>query len=208
MLPGHNPIPLPKSPESGHASTTAVATGPASGSVAESSATVLLEQRHQSERLDLRVLSSLRRIIRSVDLHSKELATKTGITAPQLVCLLTLVEHGAITATTISREVFLSPSTVVGILDRLEEKKLVTRERSTKDRRLVTLSVTEEGRRVAAHAPSPLQDTLTEALSALPLNEQIEIAQSLERVVSLMEAQHIDAAPILATGPIVKPQSP
>lgn len=130
------------------------------------------------------------------------------MTAPQLVCLLTLVEQGAITATTISREVFLSPSTVVGILDRLEEKGLVRRERGSKDRRIVTVSVTEEGRRVAEHAPSPLQDTLTEALHTLPLEEQIDIAKSLERVVNLMEAQHIDAAPILASGPIVKPQTP
>jgi len=162
------------------------------------------DSRQISERVDLRVLSAMRRIIHCVDLYSRELAAKTSITAPQLVCLITLAERGPMTATTISREVFLSPSTVVGILDRLEEKGLVRRERVSKDRRVVTVTASEQGRTVAESAPSPLQSRLTEALGALPLLDQVAIAESLERVVNLMEAQDIDAAPILATGPIVK----
>jgi DNA-binding MarR family transcriptional regulator len=156
-----------------------------------------------SERVDLRVLSAMRRIIHSVHLYSRELAAKTQITAPQLVCLITLAEQGPMTATTISREVFLSPSTVVGILDRLEEKGLVKRERVSKDRRVVTITISEQGCSVVDTAPSPLQSRLTEALGALPVPEQIAIAKSLERVVGLMEAQDIDAAPILATGSLV-----
>jgi hypothetical protein len=70
---------------------------------------------------------------------------------------------------------------------------------------VVTVTITQEGRKLAGGAPSPLQNRLTEALSVLPLPEQIAIAKSLERVVNLMEAQHIDASPILETGPIVKP---
>jgi DNA-binding MarR family transcriptional regulator len=157
------------------------------------------------ERFDLRILRAMRRIIRSVDLYSKELAVKTGMTAPQLVCLLTVVEHRSITATAISREIHLSPSTVVGILDRLEEKGLVKRERGRDDRRVVSVTATGEGDRIARRAPSPLQKTLADELAALPESEQATIARSLERVVSLMEAQHIDAGPILDTGPINPP---
>ena len=147
----------------------------------------------------------MRRIIHCVDLYSRELASRSRITAPQLVCLITLAEQGPMTATTISREVFLSPSTVVGILDRLEEKGLVKRERVSKDRRVVTVTISEAGRKLAETAPSPLQSRLTEALSLLPVPEQIAIAKSLERVVGLMEAHHLDVPPILETGPIDKP---
>jgi len=163
-----------------------------------------LDPRQLSERVDLRVLSAMRRIIHCVDLYSRELAAKTRITTPQLVCLITLAERGPMTATTISREVFLSPSTVVGILDRLEEKGLVKRERVSKDRRVVTVTISEAGRKLAETAPSPLQSRLTEALGLLPLPEQIAIAKSLERVVSLMEAQNLDVTPFLETGSIVK----
>ena len=145
-------------------------------------------------QVDLRVLSAIRRIIRSFDLYSRELAAKARITSPQLVCLLAVAERGKTTATIMGREVFLNPSTIVGILDRLEAKGLVRRERDENDRRVMFVNITEKGRQLARSAPSPLQDTLTEALRALPGEEQIKIVESLERVVTLMEAQGIDAA--------------
>lgn len=156
-------------------------------------------------RYDLRILRSMRRIIRSVDLYSKQLASASGITAPQLICLLAVVDHGQLTATAISREIHLSPSTVVGILDRLEEKGLVRRDRDREDRRVVTVTATDAGRRLASEAPSPLQKTLADSLNVLPELEQATIALSLERIVALMEVQHLDSSPILETGPINPP---
>jgi DNA-binding MarR family transcriptional regulator len=153
-------------------------------------------------RYDLRVLRSLRAIIRSVDLYSKELVATNQITAPQLVCLLHAVNHGPVTATAIGRAVHLSASTVVGILDRLEEKDLIARQRSQEDRRLVQVRATPAGAELANRAPSPLQQTLAKALVGLPELEQATIALALERVVTLMEAPPLDYAPILTTGPI------
>jgi len=155
-----------------------------------------------ANRYDLRVLRSLRAIIRSVDLYSRELAASNQITAPQLVCLLHAVHHGPVTATSIGRAVHLSASTVVGILDRLEEKGLVERHRSEEDRRQVQVRATTAGMDLARQAPSPLQQTLAKALNGLPELEQATIALALERVVTLMEAPPLDYAPILTTGPI------
>jgi DNA-binding MarR family transcriptional regulator len=153
-------------------------------------------------RYELRILRALRRIIHSVDLYSKELAATNRITAPQLMCLLHVVNSGPVSATAIGREVHLSPSTVVGILDRLEEKGLIARERSREDRRIVRVTATPEGVELSRKAPSPLQQTLANSLRELPDLEQATIALSLERIVALMEAPEVDAAPILATGPI------
>lgn len=161
-----------------------------------------VESSRAAARYDLRILRSLRRIVRSIELYSKQLESTNQITAPQLICLLAIVEHGPLTATAISREVHLSASTVVGILDRLEEKGLVARTRALDDRRVVQVTATTRGIELARRAPSPLQQTLANALNALPELEQATIALSLERVVTLMEAQRLDAAPILATEPI------
>ncbi len=155
-----------------------------------------------SQHYDVRILRALRRIIRSVELYSKHLSVTNKITAPQLVCLLTIVGRGPVTPTAISREVHLSPSTVVGILDRLEEKGLVIRTRMRVDRRLVQVSATPAGVALAESAPSPLQKALAVALNRLPELEQATIALSLERIVALMEVEELDASPILATGPI------
>ena len=149
-------------------------------------------------QVDLRVLSAIRRIIRSVDLYSRELAAKARVTWPQLACLLAIAEKEKTTATLISRQVFLSPSTIVGILDRLEAKGLARRKRDENDRRVITITITEKGKRLARSAPSLLQDTLTEALRELPAKEQIGIAESLERIVVLMEARRNNTASLAA----------
>ncbi len=159
-------------------------------------------------RYDLRVFQSLRRIIRAVDLHSRRLLTQHQITGPQLVCLLSISETPEITPSLLARHVHLSPSTVIGILDRLEAKGLVARRRASRDRRLVRVSLTTEGLALVANAPSPLQDTLAEAMSELPESELTTIAESLDRIVELMEVRHIDAAPMLETGPIEQREKP
>ncbi|WP_233235276.1 MarR family winged helix-turn-helix transcriptional regulator [Bordetella sp. LUAb4] len=147
-----------------------------------------------AQQYDLRILRALRRITRSIALHSRQLAAVSHITAPQLMCLRTVIASGPITATAISREIHVSPSTVVGILDRLEDKGLVRRERSREDRRTVFVTATPAGIALAEEAPSPLQKHLAEALNALPELEQATITLSLERIVALME-QGGQAAP-------------
>ncbi len=149
---------------------------------------------------ELRILQSLRRIIRAVDIHSHKLASRHNITGPQLGCLLAIKEEAPITNSKLAKKVYLSPSTVVGIVDRLEEKGLVCRNRDKKDRRLVYISTTEAGEELITDAPSLLQDTLSNALLQLPELEQISITMALEKLVDLMEARHIGAAPVLETG--------
>ncbi|NYT81558.1 MarR family transcriptional regulator [Alcaligenaceae bacterium] len=143
---------------------------------------------HSSQQYDLRILRAMRRITRSVALHSRQLAAFSNITAPQLVCLRAVIERGPLTATAISREIHVSASTVVGILDRLEDKGLVRRERGREDRRIVFVSATPEGVKLASETPSPLQQKLADALKALPELEQATITLSLERIVDLMES--------------------
>src|SRR5690625_5918743 len=93
----------------------------------------------EAQEYDLRILRALRRITRSIALHSRQLAACSNITAPQLVCLGAIIERGPITATELSRKMHVSASTVVGILDRLEGKGLIHRERG-RDRKSTRLN--------------------------------------------------------------------
>lgn len=161
---------------------------PAPGAALPGSAQAVTEAQ-AAVRYDLRILRAIRCIIRRVDLYSKQLSATLQITVPQLVCLLTVADYGPITATALSRDVQLSASTVVGILDRLEEKGWIERLRDRDDRRVVLVSATPEGKTMARQAPSPLQQRLADALAGLPDLEQATIALSLERVVALMDVQ-------------------
>jgi DNA-binding MarR family transcriptional regulator len=149
---------------------------------------------------DKRILRSLRRIIRSVELRSHKIAQHYNITGPQLACLHTIIDHGPMTSATLSSHLVLSPSTIVGIVDRLQEKGWVTRHRSTTDRRRILLDVTEAGRSVVKNAPLPLQDTLLQSLEEVSELERVAITLALEKVVDMLEAGAIPAAPILEAG--------
>ncbi len=148
------------------------------------------------------ILRALRRITRSIDLHSRHLASTYGLTGPQLVALRAIAKRGPLTPSEVAREISLSQATVTGIVDRLSARQLVTRARSTKDRRLVTVTITPAGLALIDSAPSPLQERFALRLGTLSAEEQAIIRLTLEKIVRMMDGEDLDAAPILSTSPV------
>ena len=146
------------------------------------------------------VLIALRRVIRATDLHSKHQAKTTGLTAPQILLLQTIRDKGDATIGGLANQISLSQATVTSILDRLEKKELVYRERSTEDKRKVHAYLTELGTETLKEAPLPLQDQFTRQFGDLQKWEQTMIISSLQRIAQMMDAQHIDASPVLDVG--------
>lgn len=157
---------------------------------------------------DDRVLAALRRIVRAIDLHSRHLVDAFGVTAPQLVALRELSRLGRVPVGVLARGVRVSQPTMTGILDRLERRGLVRRTRDVVDRRRVSVEVTAEGRSLMGSAPSPLQDRFRCEFARLQDWEQTQMLATLQRIAAMMDAEEIDAAPVLTTGPAVaSPQS-
>ena len=148
------------------------------------------------------VLIALRRVTRAVDLHSKHLMKTSGLTAPQMLILQTLRDHGDAIISDIAKQVSLSQATVTSIIDRLEKRQLVVRERSSQDKRKVFACLTDEGAEIIRNAPPPLQEYFKRQFRDLQDWEQMQIISSLQRVAQMMDAQHIDAAPLLDVGAI------
>lgn len=151
---------------------------------------------------NLWIFRSLRRIMRAVDIHSRKLSAEFLVTGPQLLCLQTLHDDGPLTTSALAKLIHLSSSTVVGILDRMEQKGWLVRERSRGDRRVVLVDLTADGEKFLAEAPGLLQDRLAQGLQRLPEREQLEIAQALEKIVKLLEMEKQEVAPLLEAGPI------
>lgn len=146
------------------------------------------------------VLVSLRRIIRATDLHSRKLGKRTGLTTPQLVIIQAIGDLRDPTVSDIAKAVSLSLATVTTILNRLEGHGLVHRERSSLDRRRVIVTLTDQGEAMRASAPRPLQDSFVERFTRLESWEQHQIVAALERVATMMDAEELDAAPLLLSG--------
>ncbi|MCQ3828955.1 MarR family winged helix-turn-helix transcriptional regulator [Microbulbifer elongatus] len=146
------------------------------------------------------VLITLRRLIRATDLHSKQLVKTAGLTAPQLLLLQAIREQGQVTIGALAKEISLSQATVTTILDRLEKRGLVYRERSSEDKRKVHAYLTDKGADIIRDAPTPLQEHFVKQFRDLREWEQSMIISSLQRVALMMDAEHIDASPVLDVG--------
>ncbi len=157
---------------------------------------------------DIRLMRAIRRVIRAVDLHSKSLKQRADFTTPQLVCLTALAQKGPLTLKALSESIDLSPSTVLGIVDRLHAKGLVERRRGDRDRRQVMLSITDAGQGALLSAPYPLQHTLLEGFHGLSELEQSTLTLAMERVVELLGARNLDAAAILDVAPLPETRQP
>jgi DNA-binding MarR family transcriptional regulator len=129
-----------------------------------------------------------------------------GLSGPQLLCLRQLRAQGELLSGALAKGMSLSPATVTGILDRLEARGLVARERQVEDKRTVVVRLTDGGRALIEQAPPPLQDSFVRKLRALPERRQAEISRTLKTLVSIMSAEGIEAAPLL-TGEAVLPSA-
>ncbi len=145
------------------------------------------------------VLVSLRRIIRATDLHSKRMIKECGLTTPQVMVLRAIESLGDVTVKRISSDVSLSQATVTTILNRLESRGLVDRVRSIEDKRIVNAKLTAAGRDVLLSAPKLLHDKFIHRFESLSDWEKTQLLSSLQRVANMMDAESIDAAPVLDT---------
>ncbi|TNE62620.1 MAG: MarR family transcriptional regulator [Alphaproteobacteria bacterium] len=150
------------------------------------------------------ILILIRRIMRAIDLQSKQLVKQSGLTAPQLVVLQALRREGRAAPSAVAREVALSQATVTSILDRLDRAGLTRRERSDADKRVVYACLTEAGERKLAEAPELLQSGFLRQYRMLQDWERSMIVSSFQRVAAMMDAEDLDASPILDVGDIAR----
>ena len=143
------------------------------------------------------LLIALRKVIRASDLHSKHLSKTSGLTSPQLLIMQEIVKNSGINSGQVAKNINLSAATVTNILDRLENKNLVSRVRDTKDKRRVGLYLTENGEAILLSAPQPLQEHFIKKFANLAEWEQSQLLSSIERLADMMNANELDAAPLL-----------
>ena len=143
------------------------------------------------------LLIALRKVIRAIGLHSKHLNKTSGLTSPQLLIMLEIDKVSGVNSSQVAKNVNLSAATVTNIIDRLENKSLVSRVRNTQDKRKVGLYLTENGQALLLKAPQPLQENFIENFANLAQWEQSQLLSSMERLAGMMDANEIDAAPLL-----------
>ena len=138
-----------------------------------------------------KIFLGLRNISHISSIYSKYLQKNFDITSSQLLFLRALDKEDGLSAGEIGRRIFIKPGTITGIVDRLEKKELVSRHRQTKDRRVINVNITENGRRLVRIAPAPIQSRLAINLRNLPTDDLKLLTDNLERLIRLMQADEV-----------------
>ncbi len=137
------------------------------------------------------IMQSLRRIFKAIQNYSHEVSNKFGTTGPQLWALKTISQNGNLSLGELSKKMYLHPSTITGVVDRLEKKGYVLRDRGQEDRRVVNVQLTPEGKRLVRRAPNPIQGKMIYGLRKLKRGELNSLYDSIRKLVEIMEVQNV-----------------
>jgi DNA-binding MarR family transcriptional regulator len=113
---------------------------------------------------------------------TKELARRAELTGPQLTVVKMLETFGDLSLSDLSDRIRSQNSTVTGIIDRMEREGLVVRERSSEDRRVVHIQLTEKGARIAREIPVEPMEMFRAALGTLTGTEARELLRILTKI--------------------------
>ncbi len=150
-------------------------------------------------------LIALRRILRATEFNARNLARASGLTPSQVVALQFLKNRGDATPSEISSHASLKQATITALLDRLETQKLIKRSKDANDGRRVIVKLTAAGTKALDASPDALQQVFQDRFYKLNDWEQATIIASLERVAYMLDAENIDAGPVLDIGALEEP---
>lgn len=136
------------------------------------------------------ITQSLRRIFKAIQDYYQEVSNKFKITGPQLLALKTIHQIGRVSLGELSEKMYLHPSTITGVIDRLERKGYVSRIRIKEDRRVVKVQLTQKGNLLVKKAPNPVQGKMIFGLKNLERKKLNAIRESIQKLVEIMEAQN------------------
>ncbi len=134
------------------------------------------------------ITKQLRVIFRAVQAHSKTVERSCGLSGAKLWMLWELFANPGLKVSELAKALTIHPSTCSNMLDQLESKDLIRRDRSKKDQRAVHLFLTEYGTKLLADAPRPAQGTLSEALARLNDSHLINLEEGLNQLIEEMHA--------------------
>jgi MarR family transcriptional regulator, organic hydroperoxide resistance regulator len=113
---------------------------------------------------------------------------RLDLTLPQFYVLATIGYAGGLPFGEIGEKMMVTVSNLTGIVDRLEEKKLVARERDARDRRVVRVMLTDKGLKVYRNTIPVFEKSIAQFFSPLSKDQQKELAALLRKLIRITSA--------------------
>ena len=135
------------------------------------------------------IIDDIRRVFYILAEQSRKAEHETGLTGSQLWAVKMLDGTSPMKVTDLARRMYVHPATMVGLVDRLELKGLVQRVRSDQDRRVVHVSITDQGRGLVRNSPEVAQGILVKGLEQLTEKNVKVISEGMKQIVTMLGVQ-------------------
>jgi MarR family transcriptional regulator, organic hydroperoxide resistance regulator len=125
----------------------------------------------------------------SVWLHrmEREIWCDFPLTSPQYTVLLLLAEYGDLTIGELSQRCCLACSTMTDLVDRMEKRQLIQRQKDARDRRVIRIHLLDYGQQLLGKVRQARQAALASILADVSAADIDGIQQSLARICEKMK---------------------
>ncbi len=164
----------------------------------------------ENEGVIKEIVGSIRKLVRAVYLDSQKISRQFGLTGQQSQVLRLLLNGGSMSSADLSRLMYVTPSNMTGIIDRLERKGLVERIRKEGDRRVALINLTEAGKKLGKDIPDPIEKRLINELIDLDKDHVQFISMAMNQILDLIDVKDVEEAhlePGYETMPLVQENS-
>ena len=115
----------------------------------------------------LQFLQGVWELVHALDVRSKRMAQTLGVTGPQRLVIRIVGQKPSQTASEIAQMLGKHPSTLTGVLARLEERGLILREVDAEDRRRARFTLTAGGKKIDRERRGTVEAATRRALTRL-----------------------------------------
>ena len=152
------------------------------------------QNRSQRNALSQEIMQELRIVVRTIQAHSRWIEKECGVSGVQLWAMWELFALPGQKVSDLSRALSIHQSTASNMLDKLEKKQLIRRDRSGPDQRVVQLYLTPQGAELLSTAPRPAQGAVMDAMKHMNDEELQQLKAGLAALIGHMTVAADDAA--------------
>lgn len=136
---------------------------------------------------DRRVGYVLKRVQAALRAQTDAALERYGVTTPQYAALSALDHEPGLSSAELARRSFVTPQTMIKIVENLEEAGLLTREQHPSHGRVLQAVLTSKGRRVVAACHASMGKVEARMLGRIRTSERSQLLDMLERCAEALD---------------------
>ncbi|MEO6870616.1 MAG: MarR family transcriptional regulator [Chthoniobacterales bacterium] len=142
----------------------------------------------ESETNSAELAAAMVALVRSFGLHrAHETPCGRPIPIAEAHALMDLATAGAMSQGELGRRLRLEKSTVSRLVRQLEKRRSIRRQNHSEDKRIVLISLTAEGRRIAKRLETARKAKFDQLLTGVPKAKRVEVLDALSTLVQALE---------------------